>query len=123
MREVMFERAYPLALRSAQVRSAAAVVSGTIQESEREDLEQEGLLACWRALPHFNPNRASLRTFVECVVAARITSLHRARRCRPRFQPLDDDQYPSGDAWTQQIEMRSDVHQVLASLRDRDRRL
>ena len=118
-----FGAAYPLALRSVQVRSAAAVLSGTIPESEREDLEQEGLLACWRALPRFDANRASLRTFVERVVAARITSLHRARHCRFRFQPLEDDQYPGGDAWTQEIEMRSDIHQVLASLRDRDRRL
>jgi RNA polymerase sigma factor (sigma-70 family) len=123
MLETIFGQAYPLALRSAQIRSVAAVLSGTVPEFERDDLEQEGLLACWRALPRFDANRASLRTFVERVVAARITSLHRARHCRPRFQPLEDDQYPSGDAWTLEIELRADVHRVLASLRERDRRL
>ena len=123
MLDATFQETCPLARRITQVRATAAMLSGAIPEFEREDLEQEGLVACWRALPHFNPNRASLRTFIERVVAARIASLHRARHCQPRFEPLEDDHHFAGDAWTEEIELRADVHRALASLRDRDRRL
>ena len=65
-------RALQFALRATQVRAAAAVASGAVSTSDREDIEQEGLIACWRALPHFDPDRASLRTFVEHVVASHL---------------------------------------------------
>ena len=97
--------------------------SGAIPEFEGEDLEQEGMVACWRAIAHFNPTRASLRTFMERVVVARMASLHRARHCRPRFQPLEDDQHHVGSAWAGEIELRSDVQRVLDTLPERDRRL
>ncbi|MGA3027930.1 MAG: sigma-70 family RNA polymerase sigma factor [Bryobacteraceae bacterium] len=123
MRDILFERAHPLALRAAGVRARAAVASGAVQPADREDLKQEGLIACWRALPHFNPTRASLRTFIEHVVSARMVSLHRARRCRPRFEPLEADQHPGGCAWALKIELRLDVDRVLDTLRGADRQL
>ena len=93
-----------------------------VSQFDREDLEQEGLMACWRAPPHFNPDRASLRTFIECVIARRMTSLHRARCCRPRLQPLDDnDGYHVGNAWARNIEVRSDVQHVLDGVPEFDR--
>lgn len=123
MPSASFEQAYPLAVRAAQVRAAAAVVSGAIPPSGREDLEQEGLAACWRALPQFDPTRACLRTFLERVAAARMISLHRARRCRPRLQPLGHNQYRAADGWDRQIECRADVQRALGTLNDADRRL
>lgn len=123
MLEVTFPQAYPLARRAAQVRAAAAVLSGAVLIADREDIEQEALAACWRALPKFDPNRASLRTFVEHVVAAHLASLGRARRCRPRLQPLDDNQHPVASAWAREIELRSDVQRVLDALPDTDRQL
>ena len=51
MVEATFEQAYPIAARAARVRAAAAVVSGAIPVADREDFEQEGLTACWRAPP------------------------------------------------------------------------
>lgn len=51
MVEATFEQAYPIAARAARVRATAAVVSGAILMADREDFEQEGLTACWRALP------------------------------------------------------------------------
>jgi RNA polymerase sigma-70 factor (ECF subfamily) len=83
MPEATFEQAYPLAVRAAQVRATAAVLSGAIPSADLEDFEQEGLTACWLALPSFDPARASLRTFVERVVANRIASLARAARRMP----------------------------------------
>lgn len=88
MVEATFEQAYPIAVRVARVRARAAVVSGAIPVADREDFEQEGLTACWRALPQYDPARASLRTFVERVIASRIASLVRAARCVPVRAPL-----------------------------------
>lgn len=48
MRDALFERAHQRARRAAQVRAAAAVAGGAM--ADREDLEQEALVACWRAL-------------------------------------------------------------------------
>jgi RNA polymerase sigma factor (sigma-70 family) len=123
MPEATFQEAYPLALRAAEVRAKVAVASSAIPLADRQDLQQEALTACWRALPSFDPNRASLRTFVELVVASRLASMHRARRCRPRLQPLGHDPYSADDAWAREIELRSDVHHVLAALQDGDRRV
>ena len=88
MVEATFEQAYPIAARAAKVRATAAVVSGAISVADREDFEQEGLTACWLALPKFDPARASLRTFVERVVASRLASLVRAARRAPVHVPL-----------------------------------
>jgi RNA polymerase sigma factor (sigma-70 family) len=118
-----FLRALQFALRATQVRAAAAVACGAVSSADREDIEQEGLIACWRALPHFDPDRASLRTFVEHVVASHLASLRRARLCRPRLQPLDDDQHEVGSAWAGDIELRSDVQRVLDGISDADRKL
>jgi len=90
MVEATFEQAYPIAVRAAKVRARAAVVSGAIPVADREDFEQEGLTACWRALPQFDPDRASLRTFIERVIASRISSLVRTARLSPVPVPLNE---------------------------------
>ncbi len=90
MVEATFEQAYPIAVRAAKVRATAAVVSGAIPVADREDFEQEGLTACWRALPQFDPGRASLRTFIERVIASRISTLVRTARRSPVHLPLDE---------------------------------
>lgn len=90
MVEATFEQAYPIAVRAAKVRARAAVVSGAIPVGDREDFEQEGLTACWRALPQFDPERASLPTFIERVIASRISSLVRTARLSPVQVPLNE---------------------------------
>ena len=87
MAETTFEQAYQIALRILRVRATAAVMSGVVA-ADREDFEQEGLTACWRALPHFDPARASLRTFLEHVVAARLASLRRSARRAPTLEEI-----------------------------------
>ena len=89
MTEVTFDQAYPFARRAAQVRAAAAVMTGIIPQADREDFEQEGLAACWRALPRFDPSRASLRTFCERIVAARLATLVRSALRVPPSEPLE----------------------------------
>lgn len=123
MLDACFQAACPLARRAAQVRATAAVHHGAFPSFDREDLEQEGMVACWRALPRFDPGRASLRTFVEHVVASHMASLGRARRCRPRLQPLDGDRHQVDNAWASEIELRSDIQRVLDALPDADRQL
>jgi len=121
--ETAFELAYPLALRAVQVRATMAVANVTVPAFEREDLEQEGLTACWRALPQFDPNRASLRTFVELVVASRLASVIRSTRRIPPSEPIEPANDPSVRPDVSIFEMRTDVCRVLNLLTKGDRRL
>ncbi|HNY40865.1 MAG TPA: sigma-70 family RNA polymerase sigma factor [Bryobacteraceae bacterium] len=123
MLEANFQAVYPLARRASQVRAIAAVRSGAVLLFEREDLEQEGQLACWLALPRFDPSRASFRTYIEHVVSNRMASLARARRCRPRLQSLDDNRHAASDAWAHEIELRTDVQRVLDALPETHRQI
>jgi len=116
----VFDDAYPIARRIAQVRAVAAVLSGAIPASDRQDLEQEGLIACWAALPLFNPERASLPTFLERVVATAISSVLRRSRARKRslrgdYQLLEPFKLL---LWT---EFRVDIERVLRQLATRER--
>jgi RNA polymerase sigma factor (sigma-70 family) len=99
------------------------VASGEVPWFDGEDLQQEGLLAWWLKLPQFDPNRAALRRYVEVVISSRLATVRRERRRRPRLQPFDEDHDYVGDGWARRIELRTDVHRVLATLQDRDRRL
>jgi RNA polymerase sigma factor (sigma-70 family) len=122
MPDQVFEQAYSMACRAARARLAAVVSMGALPRQDCEDWEQEALMAVWRALQRFDPSRASLRTFVEMVVAARFASLMRTRRCRPALEPLDDYQ-PVGLDGIPALEFRTDFQRVSASLAERDRGL
>ena len=98
------------------------MVKGAIPGPDREDAEQEALVAVWRALPHYDPLRASLRTFVERVVATRLVSLMRARRRQLTLEPLKDYQ-PVGLDGIPVLEFQADFQRVSTSLAERDRRL
>ena len=112
MLEATFEQAYPIALRAAQVRANAAVVSGAVPQADSEDLEQEGLTACWRALPQFDPALASLRTFVERVIASRIASLVRAARRSPAHLTLNAAGPQPVDSGVELQELHADVERI-----------
>lgn len=120
--QAQFLAIYPLARRAAQVRAAAAVARATLPTADREDLEQEVLVAVWRALPLYNPLRASLRTFVERVVATRFASLMRARRRQPLLQPVQERHLVGLDG-IPAVELRTDVQRVTESLPETERRL
>ena len=123
MVEATFLEAYPIALRAAQVRAMAAVVAGAIPATDREDFEREGVVACLHALPRFDHTRASLRTFVERVVAARLASVLRRTRRSPELVPVDAPcRFPViGDDG--QREVRMSIDGVLESLGAEDREL
>lgn len=121
--EALFNQTYPLVRRAAQVHSAVAIANGIITPADREDLEQEALTACWRALPHFNQNRASLKTFVEHVIANRARSFYRAQRCPPRDQRLDESNSPVCSFRLHAIHLRWDVQRILKRLSEPDREL
>jgi RNA polymerase sigma factor (sigma-70 family) len=122
MCETVFATAYPLARRAAKVRSAAAMSSNSPISVDREDLEQEAMVGLWRALPQFDSSRASLRTFVERVIATKIASALRAQRVLLRVPAYDAPPLSLGQP-TAVVELRSDVQRVLAVLSDGDRRL
>ncbi len=123
MLEITFEQAYPIALRAAQVRATAAVTNGVIPVADREDLEQEGLVACWRALPQFNPARASLRTFIEHVIAARLASIVRTARRSPDWLPIKSASTLPAEFSAADLDLRADVQRALADLGAQDRQI
>ena len=117
MVEATFEQAYPIAARAAKVRATAAVVSGAIPVADREDFEQEGLTACWRALPQFDPARASLRTFIERVIASRIASLVRTARRSPAHVSLNAAGPQPVDSGVDVQELYTDVERIVIGVR------
>ena len=123
MAEATFEQAYPLAVRAAQVRATAAVLSGVIPPSDIEDFEQEGLIACWRALDQFDPTRASLRTFVERVVASRLASLARAARRTPMQIHLSAKGRWLVASEADEKEIQADVERLAMAFGAQDRQL
>ena len=123
MAEPTFEQAYPIAVRAAKVRAMAAVVSGAILVADREDFEQESLTACWRALPQFDPGRASLRTFVERVVASRSASLVRTARRSPALLPLDNAAPRAVNSEFEIQQLYADVERLSSAFGGSDRRL
>jgi RNA polymerase sigma factor (sigma-70 family) len=123
VRKVPFEHAYPRARRAAQVRSAAAVARGAIPAADREDLEQEAVAACWRALGNFDPTRASLATYVECVIATRIASIVRAGRRVRAHQPLALASERRANDVFEHCGLRIDIERLLSLRSDEERRL
>jgi RNA polymerase sigma factor (sigma-70 family) len=111
-----------MARRVAQVRSTVAVASGAIAAIDREDIEQEALIAFWQALPLFDASRASLRTFAETVIATRVVSLRRARRRHALFEPLEDHHVVGLDG-IPAVAARMDFFSITEKLTNKDRRL
>ena len=123
MVEATFEQAYPIAVRAAKVRATAAVASGAIPVSDREDIEQEGVTACWRALPKYDPCRASLRTFIERVVGNHITSLVRSARRIPASLPLTEAPPQMTDSDTRRCEFQVDLERLSRKIAARDQQI
>ena len=123
MVEATFEQAYPIAVRAAKVRATAAVASGAIPVSDREDIEQEGVTACWRALPKYDPCRASLRTFIERVVANHITSLVRSARRIPVSMPLSDAPPQLAGSDARRCEFEVDLERLSSRIGSRDQQI
>ncbi len=123
MPEVSFDHAYPLALRVAEVRVAGALAIGKLTAAEREDWIQELLLAAWRALPRFDSARASLRTYIERVVANRCCTLVWAQH-PGTHEPLEaHEQRLSTLDGIPGLERRIDVQRLLDSLAAPDQEL
>lgn len=114
MVESIFHRAYPIALRAAQVRSAAAARVG-FPPCNLQDLEQEAVIRVWQALSKYDPARAGVRTFIEIVVTTRIASMLRSHRHRPRIECLDSRYIDDGNR-LREMELRMDVRRLLAGV-------
>jgi RNA polymerase sigma factor (sigma-70 family) len=119
----MFERAYPRALHAAKVRAIAAVARGVLPLDDHEDIEQEAVFACWRAVANFEPSRASLATFIECIVSTRIASLVREGNRLRALCPLDLAADHRGNSTLTRLELRIDVECLLGACSHGERRL
>jgi RNA polymerase sigma factor (sigma-70 family) len=116
-----FEASWKTAQRAAQRRVAIGAKWASLGVN-REDLVQEGVTACWRALPQFDPTRASLPTFFDRVVANRLASVLRSSRT-PILQPLEAADAYTIDSALGHIHLALDVAKVLERLNENDRRL
>jgi RNA polymerase sigma factor (sigma-70 family) len=121
MRENLFDLAFPLAQRAAKVRAASAKLSHA--DFDREDLQQEALIGVWGAIDRFDVSRASIRTFVERVVANRIASVLRRSRVGKRARRDDYDTAPQPGRLFVTVEFRLDLNRVLETLGRRERKI
>ena len=119
--EALFLQAYPFARRAAQVRSVSAVSRRT--NFDRQDLEQEALVAIWAALVQFDALRASLRTFVERVVATTSASIFRRAAAKKRTKPGDYHAPAETLQLVLRVEYRVDLQRVLGKLGHRERKV
>jgi RNA polymerase sigma factor (sigma-70 family) len=122
MAEVIVEEGLSVALKIARIRVRAATRTRVIPTTDRDDLVQELLIACWLASDKFDPPKASLRTFLECVITFRLASAIRTARRRPEMVPLDSASVCSVDG-VSGFELRLDVARVLSRLESEDRRV
>jgi RNA polymerase sigma factor (sigma-70 family) len=119
--EALFLMAYPLAHGAAQVRSRNALGGRGTTALDPEDLKQDALLQVWLALSQFDRSRASLRTFIEHVIANKIASVRRSQRALQRtvirFETVKC--HPEAVA----LDTRIDVQTILAKLNTQDRQV
>jgi hypothetical protein len=88
----------------------------------RSALDESQLpLAFWLASVKFDPERACLRTFPDCVIASRMASAVRTERGGPEILPLLDSIIEPGIVPRATFDFRSDVASVLKRLDDSDR--
>jgi RNA polymerase sigma factor (sigma-70 family) len=113
---------YLLALKASRTRAFVAARGHTGAAADRDDFTQEGLVACWCALPHFDANRASLPTYFERVISNRLASLIRSART-PLLVPLEFVEACAISSWTSHVEVRLDIERVLRQLGDSERRM
>jgi RNA polymerase sigma factor (sigma-70 family) len=118
--EAEFLRIYSLAVRTASVH--AAIRSAQLTGIERQDLIQDALIAVWQALRKYDASRASLLTFIEVVVRTRTASTLRSFRTRRQLEPVADLNLITHGNFGN-IELRTDVCQVINRLGANDRRL
>jgi len=118
----MMEKGLSVALRIARIRVRAATRTRAVPTADRDHLVQEVLIGCWLALDKFDPAKASLRTFLECVITSRLASAIRTARRRPAMQSLDSAS-ACGAETVSGVELRLDVVRMLCRLESEDRRV
>lgn len=117
-----FMEIYPVARRVVSVRSANALPAAYTAAFDRQDLEQEAILAVYKAFPRYDPTRGSVRTFVEQVAAARIASVLRTLHRQRRLENIEMCQCVAPDNISA-VELRGDLRRASASLSQGDREL
>jgi RNA polymerase sigma factor (sigma-70 family) len=112
-----FDDAYPVIRRVAGVRAASVAKACGLSDDERADLEQDAALQVWRKLAVFDPNRSSLKTFIERIVANQMASAIRRLRALKRQAPPDVHLRTHVNCEADSVNLRIDVLRVLDGLR------
>jgi DNA-directed RNA polymerase specialized sigma24 family protein len=74
-------------------------------------------------LPRFDPDRASLATFIECIIGRRVCSLVRSANRLPQSHPLNVARNCAVYLEVRRYEVRIDIAGALRSANSADRRL
>ena len=111
-REKLFDLAYPLAQRAANVRASSAPRYDYL---DRDDLVQDALSAVFEALDRYDEPRARLRTFVEKVAGNGIASTLRRARASKRNN-VDGLPLVEPPALSLTVELRVDSNRALRTM-------
>jgi RNA polymerase sigma factor (sigma-70 family) len=121
--ELALLQAYPYTIRAARARYASVVAFCGNGVLDLEDVQQEAVIAVWLALKSFDPNKASLRTFVERVVASKVQSALRRTRAAKRTKRDPSTCTTEGRELLVRIEFHLDLRSVLRGLAAPDRKV
>jgi RNA polymerase sigma factor (sigma-70 family) len=118
----LFQKAYPVARRSARAHSAKWSRVFRAAGLDREDLEAACVAEVWSKLSRFNPMKASLPTFIEHIVASKSVTI--LRRCIARKRTQEPEAHRIDRIRLEvEIELRLGVRRALALLNDGDQKV
>jgi RNA polymerase sigma-70 factor, ECF subfamily len=110
----------------AEVRAAYAAHAGELygvalrglaDRGLAEEAVQETFLRAWRAADRFDPELATLRTWLFAILRNVVTDLHRRRAARPALAAIEDVEYQQGAAAADDIDTAILGWQVQEALR------
>src|SRR4051794_2776718 len=104
-----FHEHYSLVHRIAGIRASVIARAWRLSQCDREDMQQEAIVAVWRKLPLFDPTRSSLQTFIERIIASCLISFLRARNAAVRRPSIDAYFYGTVCNSFEHIDLRCDV--------------
>jgi RNA polymerase sigma factor (sigma-70 family) len=119
--EALFNEAYSRIRRAVRSRAHAAVVATARSHWDLSDLEQEAMVAAWRALVNFDESKGSLRTFLEHVTIRRIASIMKSRRATKRIQSIGHRVTDRCSHPADRIDLHVDIARVLKRLEQNER--
>ncbi len=92
----------PSSMRLIRRKAYSLIGKHGFREDDREDLVHDLILYVLQALPHYDPSRASLDTYIARIVESKVATIVKAKRAKKRYAPkgvvsFDDDEPENTD--------------------------